>query len=68
MLWFSGHEACGILALQLRTEPAAPALEGEVALEGEGLNTRPPGKSCFYFLNFSDITVNWQITIPSPYL
>ena len=62
MLWFSGHEACGILALQLRIEPAAPALEGEV------LNTRPPGKSCFYFLNFSGITVNWHITIPTPYL
>ena len=30
MLWFSGLEACGILAPQLGTEPAAPALESEV--------------------------------------
>ena len=43
MLWFSGHEACGILAPQLGIEPAPPALEGEV------LTTRPPGKSRFYF-------------------
>ena len=62
MLWFSGHEACGILAPQLGIEPAPPALEGEVS------TTRPPGKSRFYFLNFSDITVNWHVTIPSPCL
>ena len=28
MFWFFGHEACGILAPQLGTEPTPPALEG----------------------------------------
>ena len=37
--WFSGHEACGILAPQPGIEPAPPVLEGEV------LTTGPSGKS-----------------------
>ena len=44
MIWFFGHEACGILAPRPGIEPAPPALEGEV------LTTGPPGKSlviCF---------------------
>ena len=39
MFCFLGHEAPEILAPQLRTEPAPPALEGKV------LTTGPPGKS-----------------------
>ena len=39
MLWFLGHEACGILALWPRIEPTRPALEGNIPA------TRPPGKS-----------------------
>ena len=30
MLWFLGHEACGILAPRPRIEPIHPTLEGEV--------------------------------------
>ena len=41
MFWFFGHEACGILAPWPGIEPAPPALEGEV------LNTGPPGKFLF---------------------
>ena len=37
MFWFFGREACGILAPQPGTEPAPPAVEGEV------LTTGPPG-------------------------
>ena len=39
MFWFFGHEACGILAPQLGTEPTPPALEGEDSTTG------PPGTS-----------------------
>ena len=39
MLWFFGHKACEILVPQAGTEPAFPALEGEV------LTTRLPGKT-----------------------
>ena len=39
VLFFSGCEACGILAPWSGIEPALPALEGEV------LATEPPGKS-----------------------
>ena len=39
MFWFSGPEACGILAPWPGIEPAPPALEGEVLTNG------PPGKS-----------------------
>ena len=39
MFWFFGREACGILAPWPGTEPAPPALEGEV------LTTGPSGKS-----------------------
>ena len=38
-LLFSGHEACGVLASWPETEPAPPALEGEV------LTTGLPGKA-----------------------
>ena len=38
-LFFSGPEACGILAPQPGIEPAPPALEGKI------LTTGPPGKS-----------------------
>ena len=38
---FFGEEACGILTPQSGTEPASPALEGEV------LTTGPPGRSLF---------------------
>ena len=30
LLWFFGHEACGILAPQPGIEPLSPALEGKV--------------------------------------
>ena len=43
MFWFSGREACGILAPQPGIEPAPPALEGEV------LTTGSPGKSPILF-------------------
>ena len=39
MFWFSGCEACGILALQPGIKPAPPASEDEV------LTTGLPGKS-----------------------
>ena len=39
MLWFFGHEACGILVALPGIEPAPPALEDGV------LTTRLPGKS-----------------------
>ena len=39
MFWFSGFEACGILAPQPEIEPALPALEGEAS------TMAPPGKS-----------------------
>ena len=39
MFWFSGHEACGILAPQPGMEPTPHALEGKV------LTTGLPGKS-----------------------
>ena len=39
MVWFFGHEACGVLAPWLGIEPTSPALEGEI------LTTGPPGKS-----------------------
>ena len=39
MVWFSGHEACGVLAPWLGIEPTSPALEVEI------LTTGPPGKS-----------------------
>ena len=42
MLWYFGHEACGILALQPGIEPVLPALEDEV------LTTGPPEKSWKY--------------------
>ena len=42
MFWLFGQEACGILATPPGTEPALPALEGEV------LTTELPGK----FLDF----------------
>ena len=48
MLWFFGHEACGILAPQPGIEPTPPALEGEV------LTTGSPGKS-LYFWFFSQL-------------
>ena len=38
MFWLFGQEACGILATPPGTEPALPALEGEV------LTTKLPGK------------------------
>ena len=41
LFWFSGHEACGILASWPETEPEPPALEGEVsttALPGRAHN------------------------------
>ena len=43
MFWFSGHEACGILAPRPGIDPAPPALEGDV------LSTGPLGKSLFLF-------------------
>ena len=45
MLWFSGPEACGILAPWPGIEPTTPPLEGEV------LTTGLPGNSlfCFFF-------------------
>ena len=39
MFWFSGHEACGILALQPGIQPSLPTPEGEVLTPG------PPGNS-----------------------
>ena len=39
MFWYSGYEACKILAPQPGIEPTSPALEAEV------LHTGPPGKS-----------------------
>ena len=39
MFWFSGFEACGILAPQPEIEPAPPALEGKAS------TMAPPGKS-----------------------
>ena len=39
MSWFSGHEACGVLAQHPGIEPEPPALEGKV------LSTGQPGKS-----------------------
>ena len=39
MFWFFDHEACGILAPWLGSNPHPSALEGEV------LTTGPPGKS-----------------------
>ena len=39
MFWFSGHEACGILALQPGIQPSLPTPEGEVLSPG------PPGNS-----------------------
>ena len=44
LFWFFGHEACGILAPQPGTDPAPPALEGEVPTTG------PPGKSRPHFV------------------
>ena len=34
MFWFFGHKACGILVPWPGTEPASPALEGEVLTSG----------------------------------
>ena len=34
MFWFFGHKACGILVPWPGTEPASPALEGEVLTTG----------------------------------
>ena len=47
MFWFFGCEACGILAPKPGTEPASPALKGDV------LTTGPPGKSLdLHFLKY----------------
>ena len=51
MFCFLGHEACGILAPQPGTEPVPLALEGEV------LTARPPGKSLISRLNHTLKTV-----------
>ena len=59
-LGFSGHEACGILALWPGIEPGPSALEGEV------LTTGPPGKSLFKCLAKSIHSV--CITCPSSLL
>ena len=47
MFWFSGHEACGILAPSPGMEPATPSLEGEI------LTTGLPGKSLHCLFNSS---------------
>lgn len=39
MFWFSGHEACWILALQSGIKPTSPTLDSEVSTVG------PPGMS-----------------------
>ena len=44
MFWFSGHEACGILALWRGIEPTPAALESEV------LTTGSPGRSLILVL------------------
>ena len=48
MFWFFGHEACEILVPWPRMKPAALALEGEV------LTTRQPGRfpRSFICINF----------------
>ena len=53
MLFFFGHEACGILAPQTGIEPTPPALEGGV------LTTGPPGKS--HYPDTFDPEVIWTI-------
>ena len=44
MFWFSGPEACGILAAWPGSEPLPPALESQVS------TTKLPGKSPEAFL------------------
>ena len=48
MFWFSGCEACGILALWPGIKPAPPALEGKI------LTTGLPGKSLCVHFHFWD--------------
>ena len=52
MLWFFGHEECGIFIPQPGIEPASPVLDGEV------LTTGPPGKplSSFLIVNISSLS------------
>ena len=52
MFWFSGHEACGILA----PRPTSPALEGNV------ITTGPPGKSLNLCLVYTIILDNQSVT------
>ena len=40
MLWFSGHEACGILAPRPGIKPAPFALEGEVFTTAREVQTQ----------------------------
>ena len=54
MFWFSGHEACGILAPQAGIEPVPPAFRTEV------LTTGLPGKSPMVVL---DLKKNFGCTI-----
>ena len=55
LFWFSGHQACGILAPQPRIKPVPPALEGRV------LTTGSPGKYLFVLY----LTTSCQSTILS---
>ena len=48
MFWFSGCEACGILALWPGIKPAPPAVEGKI------LTTGLPGKSLCVHFHFWD--------------
>ena len=67
MPFFFGHEAYGILATQPGTEPAAPALEGEVLTTGpQGKPWRVPLKIlCDQGFSFNSFTAQfyWILTI-----
>ena len=65
MFWFSGHEACGVLAPWPGIEPLPPALEGEV------LTTEPPEKSLelsiewIFISPIFTLSTFWQVVLSS---
>ena len=52
MFWFLGFPACGLLGPQPGTEPARPALEGQVVTSGW------PGKSLCSLLGRFSLTLS----------
>ena len=53
MLWFFGHEACGILASWPGIEPMYPALKGRVSTAGSSEKSSSPNLLSFFLTIFN---------------